>query len=357
MENISVLSNKEEGQINLPPGFRFHPTNEELLIYYLYKKTNNANFSAIAIAEVDIQKFQPWDLPWKAKMGEDEWYFFCLRDKKYQTGLRTNRATEAGYWKSTGKDVEIYRGKCLIGKKKTLVFYLGRAPTGEKTNWVMHEYRLDGNFSVHNSSRPAKNEWVICRVFEKTSGGKKTHISDKKRFESIGNGLGSSSVSLSPPVVAGHYMGSMEPTMSTDSAHVPCFSSLLWDDDYDQAGIFNSAENSLLGICSNPQIFLPTMPLHDWSYSTEPIIEAPMNLPLLSDSALTVQEQNFLDGVFENQGFMAEAEQMLGVSHETNLNNTELIPEISSVISSFGNQQNPSSSSGASLDLDNFWSY
>ncbi|KAI9116959.1 hypothetical protein K1719_011958 [Acacia pycnantha] len=64
MENISVLSNKEEGQINLPPGFRFHPTNEELLTYYLYKKTNNANFSAIAIAEVDIQKFQPWDLPY-----------------------------------------------------------------------------------------------------------------------------------------------------------------------------------------------------------------------------------------------------------------------------------------------------
>ena len=179
-----------------------------------------------------------------------------------------------------------------------------------------------------------QNDWVICRVFEKTSGGKKTHISDIKRFESNGNGLGSSSVSLSPPVVAGHYMGSMETTISTDSAHVPCFSSLLWDDENDQEGIFNSAENSLLGICSNPQEFLPTMPLHDWSYSAEPIIEAPMNLPLLSDSALTVQEQNFLDGAFENHGFMAEAEQMLSVSHEKNLTNTDLNPEISSVISS-----------------------
>lgn len=76
-------------------------------------------------------------------MGEKEWYFFALRDRKYPTGLRTNRATEAGYWKTTGKDKEIFRGGVLVGMKKTLVFYKGRAPRGEKSNWVMHEYRLE----------------------------------------------------------------------------------------------------------------------------------------------------------------------------------------------------------------------
>lgn len=90
-----------------------------------------------------------------AKMGEREWYFFSLRDRKYPTGLRTNRATGAGYWKATGKDREVLSAATgtLLGMKKTLVFYKGRAPRGEKTKWVMHEYRLDGDFSCRHTGK------------------------------------------------------------------------------------------------------------------------------------------------------------------------------------------------------------
>ncbi|KAG8047997.1 hypothetical protein GUJ93_ZPchr0008g12863 [Zizania palustris] len=155
------------GQHGLPPGFRFHPTDEELVTFYLASKVFNGACCGVDIAEVDLNRCEPWELPEAARMGKREWYFFSLRDRKYPTGLRTNRATGAGYWKATGKDREVLNAAtgALLGMKKTLVFYKGRAPRGEKTKWVLHEFRLDGDFAA--ARRSTKEEWVICRIFHK----------------------------------------------------------------------------------------------------------------------------------------------------------------------------------------------
>ncbi|RVW69296.1 NAC domain-containing protein 17 [Vitis vinifera] len=42
-----------------PPGFRFHPTDEELVLYYLKKKICRRRLKLDIIAEVDVYKWDP----------------------------------------------------------------------------------------------------------------------------------------------------------------------------------------------------------------------------------------------------------------------------------------------------------
>ncbi|XP_008811882.2 NAC domain-containing protein 43-like [Phoenix dactylifera] len=173
---MSILAN---GHSCVPPGFRFHPTEEELLNYYLKKKVACEKIDLDVIRDIDLNKIEPWDIQDNCKIGsapQNEWYFFSHKDKKYPTGMRANRATAAGFWKATGRDKVIYAASFKrIGMRKTLVFYKGRAPHGLRSDWIMHEYRLDHPLYTNSSSNdcsPAgetaqEEGWVVCRVFKK----------------------------------------------------------------------------------------------------------------------------------------------------------------------------------------------
>ncbi|KAM7269117.1 hypothetical protein ACFE04_024614 [Oxalis oulophora] len=341
----------QDDRLELPPGFRFHPTDEELISHYLYKKVIDVNFSSTAIGDVDLNKSEPWELPWKAKMGEKEWYFFCLRDRKYPTGLRTNRATESGYWKATGKDKEIYRAKSLVGMKKTLVFYKGRAPKGEKTNWVMHEYRLEGKFSVHNLPKTAKSEWVICRVFQKSSGGKKTHISGLVSISSFGNELGGSGL---PQLM------DSSSSQKTEADHVPCFSNPI-DTKPDQEINLEYFNNPYSTVSLNPTNAYSQIPI-----SNAFCLPNSTNFQFSSSAQLPVPDQLILRGLLGNNGsglrsFKIEKDR-ISPSQETGLS-TDVNNETSSNLSNLevGNrpfdQQQAPSTSVEPVDLDCFWNY
>ncbi|KAJ0468514.1 putative transcription factor NAM family [Helianthus annuus] len=154
----------------VPPGFRFHPTDEELVGYYLRKKVASQKIDLDVIRDIDLYRIEPWDLIERCRIGyeeQNEWYFFSHKDKKYPTGTRTNRATMAGFWKATGRDKAVYEKLRLIGMRKTLVFYKGRAPNGQKTDWIMHEYRLESE----ENGPPQEEGWVVCRAFKKRATG------------------------------------------------------------------------------------------------------------------------------------------------------------------------------------------
>ncbi|CAH2043067.1 unnamed protein product [Thlaspi arvense] len=152
---------------SVPPGFRFHPTDEELVGYYLKKKVASQRIDLDVIREIDLYKIEPWDLQERCRIGyeeQKEWYFFSHKDKKYPTGTRTNRATMAGFWKATGRDKAVYLNSKLIGMRKTLVFYRGRAPNGQKSDWIIHEYY---SLESHQNAPPQEEGWVVCRAFKK----------------------------------------------------------------------------------------------------------------------------------------------------------------------------------------------
>ncbi|GJN06588.1 hypothetical protein PR202_ga24332 [Eleusine coracana subsp. coracana] len=170
-----------EGYQQLLPGFRFQPTDQEMIVCYLKNKMAGTDTSVTSIiANVDIYKFDPWELPGKAIVsGDGEWFFFSPRERKYPNGGCPNRTAGSGYWKATGTDKPIIlaggggsQSHECVGVKKALVFYKGRSPKGTKTEWVMNEYRLlvlDDIIcrrSKHEDSMKL-DDWVLCRVRNK----------------------------------------------------------------------------------------------------------------------------------------------------------------------------------------------
>ncbi|KAL3850273.1 hypothetical protein ACJIZ3_012155 [Penstemon smallii] len=165
---VSMISLEEASAMF--PGFRFSPTDHELICYYLKKKLIQGSDHCVQlIPEVDICRHEPWDLPGLSVMqSNNEWYFFSPRGRKYPNGAQSKRATESGYWKATGKERPVKsssqaRNSKVIGTKRTLVFHTGRAPKGKRTEWIMHEYS-------HTTDKSHQDAMVVCRL-RKNNGG------------------------------------------------------------------------------------------------------------------------------------------------------------------------------------------
>ncbi|KAF6146488.1 hypothetical protein GIB67_037788 [Kingdonia uniflora] len=345
MENMSVLRRGDEEVVDLPPGFRFHPTDEEIISFYLSPKVIDMSFTTTAIGEVDLNKSEPWDLPKKAKMGEKEWYFFCQRDRKYPTGMRTNRATDAGYWKATGKDKEIFKGRdCLVGMKKTLVFYRGRAPKGEKTNWVMHEYRLEGKFSYNNLPKSAKDEWVVCRVFHKNTGVKKSPISSSSSSDQLmrSNPFGGEDFLDSPSLPP-----LMEPPFYINTSNKPSSSYISNTNTYPT----NQAP-------PNSIYYPPSAPLQNNLFSFQG--SSHNSLQQVNNNSVLTYDQKSYYGMKPAECKVEQFSSnhsMISLSQDTGLS-TDVNTEISSVFSGANDLRNDKFYLDQDIDdLDNLWNY
>ncbi|KAG8650445.1 hypothetical protein MANES_07G042815v8, partial [Manihot esculenta] len=166
--------NKNKGYFNsLPVGYRFAPSDDELIRDYLLRKISNEHLPPNRIHVVDLYNYSPQQLTAETyklnRERESQWYFFTSREKKYPNGSRPKRnAGELGYWKATGTDKAILDGKKPLGFRKSLDYYEGRQRDGTKTNWKMHEYLLHQSLVPSGATARGKNpldEWVLCKIY------------------------------------------------------------------------------------------------------------------------------------------------------------------------------------------------
>ncbi|XP_073130848.1 NAC domain-containing protein 13-like [Henckelia pumila] len=147
---------------NFPLGFRFHPTENQLIQYYLIPKVNGEKLPLDAIMDLDVYQFDPEQLPMNhCELTRDNVAFFFTESTEEDNSIR---ATPSGYWSAYKKHVIVFEGSNIIGFKNKYVFFNGRYPDGDETKWKIAEYRcsptaiptIDDNKNL-----------VVCKVHHK----------------------------------------------------------------------------------------------------------------------------------------------------------------------------------------------
>ncbi|KAL3718336.1 hypothetical protein ACJRO7_003465 [Eucalyptus globulus] len=162
-----------------PTGFRFYPTEGELISFYLHNQLRGLKQDKLhrVIPVLDIFDTEPWNLPQLAgelcREDREQWFFFAPMQEREARGGRPSRSMATGYWKATGSSGYVYSSDNeVIGVKKSMVFYVGKPPTGRKTQWKLNEYRAIElsptipNSTSNNISIPKlRREFTLCRVY------------------------------------------------------------------------------------------------------------------------------------------------------------------------------------------------
>ncbi|KAF3548870.1 hypothetical protein DY000_02000982 [Brassica cretica] len=157
---------------DLTTGFRFYPTEDELVVFYLQNQLEGRSGDSMhrVIPVLDVFEVEPSHLPdlagERCRGDAEQWFFFVPRQEREARGGRPSRTTGSGYWKATGSPGSVFsKDNRMIGVKKTMVFYTGKAPTGGKTKWKMNEYKaLDDRDNVSTIPK-LRHEFSLCRVY------------------------------------------------------------------------------------------------------------------------------------------------------------------------------------------------
>ncbi|KAI4342268.1 hypothetical protein MLD38_026911 [Melastoma candidum] len=159
-----------DDDVNLPPGFRFCPTDEELIVHFLHRKASLLPCHPDVIPDLKLYPYEPWELQGKAWCEGSKWYFYSRK--------ASSHTTRSGYWHPVRPEEPVFASSSCreVGFKQCYAFHSGESPHGIKTSWIMHEYRLPAGAGASGSSRRKglmkidPSTWVLCRVYDCEDG-------------------------------------------------------------------------------------------------------------------------------------------------------------------------------------------
>lgn len=165
---------------SIPPAVELDEySTEEVVFKSLIQFKKGCSLPANVISDVDPYQFIPSNLP------DNIWYFWS----------GTKKDAENGFWKSMGEACEIYSTSATIGLRKTLQYFEGPTPDGQKTNWMMQEYTTTEKFSSKLDPR------ALYRVFlvDDSSGGSRQVSKSELLEKNIDGGAGPSAMANQSP--------------------------------------------------------------------------------------------------------------------------------------------------------------
>ncbi|KAK9085897.1 hypothetical protein Sjap_026308 [Stephania japonica] len=174
----------------LPWGFTFSPTDEELICYLEAKSKNSALPFVDPIIDFDIYTAEhPSQLHMQQRFNVSSTHLYFYVKKRGR-----GRTAGNGFWHANTAGTKVFNHQgAVIGHRRSLVYYIYDSPVNDdkkkdkvikkedkksvkssstKTNWVMDEFRLQGpNPKSKSSSKGLR--WTICKIGKtgRTFGG------------------------------------------------------------------------------------------------------------------------------------------------------------------------------------------
>ncbi|CAH8328078.1 unnamed protein product [Eruca vesicaria subsp. sativa] len=172
------------GGMKLPIGYRFHPTDQELIFHYMLPKACASPLPSSIIPVFDVFSSHPLTFPGDEK--EKQRYFFRKMSREVSRNEhRIKISSGDGYWKTIGKETKIIAYGRTVGIRRTLSFYETNKPFSNncnKTGWSMTEYSLYG----FASKERVMEEWAVYNVHErKASRGRRQRRYDEEDLSCI----------------------------------------------------------------------------------------------------------------------------------------------------------------------------